>query len=109
MNISSFNLVLFKLGNKLESTGKSWCPDCTAAEPLIETALEDLPSGYTFLEVPVVREEYKKPDFVLRTHAQVKLRCVPTLFKWSAAGPGESLDDSQCMDKKVVLKFFGSA
>ena len=41
-------------GNKTEN-GKSWCPDCVVADPVIESSLEKLKNNdnFVFLTVPV--------------------------------------------------------
>lgn len=44
-------------GEKLETTGKSWCPDCVVAEPILKAALEKVSAVH--LECSVKREEYK--------------------------------------------------
>ena len=96
--------VLFT-GAKVESTGRSWCPDCVAAEPIIEQALDQLNNGYVLLECPVIRQEYKSPDYIYRNLSPVNLRCVPTFFKWDESGPKDRLNDSQSQNAALVKKF----
>ena len=36
-------------GSKDVVTGKSWCPDCVKAEPILEKCLEDLPENSNFI------------------------------------------------------------
>lgn len=36
-------------GSKDVVTGKSWCPDCVKAEPVIEKCMEDLPPNSDFV------------------------------------------------------------
>ena len=84
------------------AAGKSWCPDCVAAEPVIDQALSSL-SSYVFLECPVDREEYRSPDYVYRTDDRIKLRCVPTLRRVSPSGKAVSqLNDAQSQQATLV-------
>jgi len=89
-------MVLFT-GEVAAATGKSWCPDCTAADPVIEDVFgnEDL----VLLTCPVVREEYRDPSYKYRTLADVKLKCVPTLMRW---GTHMRLNDSQSQVRDLV-------
>lgn len=52
-------LFLLFFAERLASTGKSWCPDCVAAEPIILGALSTIPNGCIYLESIVKREDYK--------------------------------------------------
>ncbi|KAK6021503.1 hypothetical protein OSTOST_12824, partial [Ostertagia ostertagi] len=74
--------VLFT-GSKVD--GKSWCPDCVAAEPTIESVLhsEDAKSlDATFITCFVGGREYwKNPTCPFRTDPAFKLTCVPTLIE----------------------------
>ena len=89
--------VLFT-GSKNESTGKSWCPDCTRADPVIDKVMKEAGSGAVLVEAPVTREE-------LRGNSEYKsnsiaLRCVPTLIDW--ANPKMRLDDAQSQNEHLV-------
>lgn len=47
--------------------GDSWCPDCTAAYPIVEGALKARSTPSTLVEVVVKRDEYKgKPDYAYK-------------------------------------------
>ena len=35
-------LFIYFVGSKLPETGKSWCPDCVEAEPVLQQALQQL-------------------------------------------------------------------
>ena len=62
----SGDVFLLFYGERKED-GDSWCPDCTAALPVVEAALEGRDAPSTLVEVTVVRDEYKgKPDYVYR-------------------------------------------
>ncbi len=60
---------LYATGAKNEATGKSWCPDCVAAEPIISDKFGSL--NVTLIECPVVREEYRQPTYLYRVHDKV--------------------------------------
>ena len=82
----SGDVFVLMYGERKEN-GDSWCPDCTAALPVIETALEARSGPSTLVECTVAREEYKgKPEYAYRTHARVALKAIPQLIKWSAEG-----------------------
>ena len=56
-------LIIAFLGEKVATTGRSWCPDCVAAEPIIQTSLQSMIQGCVYLECIVKREEYKVSKF----------------------------------------------
>ena len=56
-------LIIAFLGEKVAATGRSWCPDCVAAEPIIQTSLQSMIQGCVYLECIVKREEYKVAKF----------------------------------------------
>lgn len=93
--------VLFT-GSKNDSTGKSWCPDCTAAEPVIDSVLNSLESGYMLLVCSVDREPYRTADYAYRTNPAIKLTCVPTLMKWKNGKAVARLNDSQSQVAEFV-------
>lgn len=93
--------VLFT-GAKNHSTGMSWCPDCTRADPVIHAALEQVEGGCVLLECIVDREPYRKPDYLYRTDPKIRLTCVPTLMKWVNGKALARLDDSQSQVPELV-------
>ena len=67
--------------------GERWCPDCTAADPVIEEAFEAAPASATLVEVRVERSRWKvEPG---QKHPWRKepffVKGVPTLVVWDAA------------------------
>lgn len=88
--------VLFT-GAVVEETGKSWCPDCTAAFPVIKAAIDKL-EGACLLEVPIARSDFRKDDLYYRS-SSIKLQCVPTLIRWDTQN---RLDDSQSQKPELV-------
>ncbi len=56
------NIPLFQLytGEK-GANGKSWCPDCVVADPIItESLTTNCSAGAVLLECPVERNEYRQ-------------------------------------------------
>eukprot|EP01120_Amphizonella_sp_Union-15-10_P010877 TRINITY_DN4510_c0_g1_i1.p1 TRINITY_DN4510_c0_g1~~TRINITY_DN4510_c0_g1_i1.p1 ORF type:complete len:326 (+),score=63.15 TRINITY_DN4510_c0_g1_i1:78-1055(+) len=91
-----------------DSDGKSWCPDCVAAEPCVFSRLDKLESGI-LLECRVDRDKYKgNPDFAYRTDPRIKLAAIPTLIEWGKKGPIKTLVEGQCADEDLVAEFFES-
>jgi thiol-disulfide isomerase/thioredoxin len=69
--------VLFN-GEKIDG-GKSWCPDCIRAEPIIFSTLDRHGEGCVLVIFYVNRLEYLDPDYIFRKNADIKLNSVPTL------------------------------
>ena len=99
------NLPLFILftGAVVAETGKSWCPDCVAADPIIEACLDGL-MGSILLVCPVIREEYRNPEYLYRKHPVFKIACVPTFIKYGDGKVKYRLNDSQSQDQELVLE-----
>lgn len=95
-------LFLLFTGEKDRATGRSWCGDCTRAEPLIDAALANIAGGCVLLECIVVRQEYRERDYVYRTDPRIQLKCVPTLIKWRNGKALGSLDDNQCQNETYL-------
>ena len=49
------NVVLLFTGTKNASTGKSWCPDCVVADPVIESVVKQTQArdDIVFITIPV--------------------------------------------------------
>jgi thiol-disulfide isomerase/thioredoxin len=101
-SVKSARLLVLFTGSKSASTGKSWCPDCVRAEPLIDEIIENTTDDTTLVTVYVDREPYRQPNYQLRTDPAVTLRCVPTLLNWKSK---DRLNDSQCQNKSALLEF----
>jgi hypothetical protein len=112
-------VVLVFLGEKVESTGLSWCPDCTRAEPVISKELNDFwldqqtkADGYQKIVVvtcTVSRSELRSTDFVLKTDPAIQLGCVPTLLVPAAGGTVKGrLGDAECQSASTVAAFLTS-
>jgi len=101
-------LFLLFTGSVVPETGRSWCPDCVAADPVIERALQGLEGGHVLLECPVKREEYRgNADYLYRKN-WVKLACVPTLIKYEGGRAVKRLNDSQSQDSELVSELVSS-
>ncbi|XP_071533946.1 thioredoxin domain-containing protein 17-like [Panulirus ornatus] len=97
--------VLFS-GSK-DAQGKSWCPDCVTAEPVVKGALDKAPGDAVFIYVGVGgRNFWKDPKCVFRTDPRTKLRSVPTLMKF---GSPQRLEEEQCAKADVVEMLFEDA
>ena len=81
-NLAKPSLSVIFTGDIDPATGKSWCPDCVAADPVIDLFLEDQKNN-TVLVCLVKREGYKgNPDHPYRTHPLIKLQSIPTLIQF---------------------------
>jgi len=52
-------LFLLFTGEKVNPSGKSWCPDCVVSEPIILSSLSCLKGKHILMECIVKRDEYK--------------------------------------------------
>ena len=100
------------IGSNKPDTGKSWCPDCVRADPVLRKVLDDplqVPDGTVVLDCPCARAEYKgHPEYPYRTHARIQLKGVPTLVKWDAEGNVvASICEAPCWDIAMVSAFVG--
>ena len=91
-----------------DENGQSWCGDCVVAKPIIEEACKILESQdkVLFLRFPVDdKVEWKKPDFIFRTHSKVKLDRVPTLIYYHGGVEYGRLIEGELFDKSNVEEF----
>ncbi|KAJ2775810.1 hypothetical protein H4R18_005936 [Coemansia javaensis] len=93
--------VLF-FGREQAGTGVSWCPDCVIADPLVRRAIAKV-EGSILLEVPVdPRSNTASPAHIFRERGDVQLGCVPTLLRWTAAGPSQRrLVEDECREERI--------
>jgi thiol-disulfide isomerase/thioredoxin len=102
------------------STGKSWCPDCVVAEPMINNMFDQIEQDFeekndgasvdhpliAFIKCPVIREPYKKSDFPYRTHKNIHVKSIPTLILWSSdTNYRQRIVESQFRDGSKMMKF----
>jgi 1,2-dihydroxy-3-keto-5-methylthiopentene dioxygenase len=79
-------LVMYFTGAHNPETKQSWCPDCVAADPIVEQSVQKaraLNPGrrIALLQVAIERSSYlNNPEYPLRTHAFVALKSIPTVL-----------------------------
>ncbi|XP_037289877.1 thioredoxin domain-containing protein 17 [Rhipicephalus microplus] len=93
------DLVLCLFTGSEDDSGKSWCPDCVAAKPILAEALEKAPKETTLITCYIERAIWKDLKNPFRTDKSLNLKCVPTLMRW---GTAQRLDDTQCQKKDMV-------
>ncbi|XP_053313179.1 thioredoxin domain-containing protein 17 [Spea bombifrons] len=82
--------------------GKSWCPDCVKAEPIVFGELENLPDDSVFIYCQVGERAYwKDPNNEFKQN--LKLTGVPTLLK---CGTSQKLVEEQCLKADLVQMLF---
>ncbi|XP_077995571.1 thioredoxin domain-containing protein 17-like [Glandiceps talaboti] len=90
-------------GSKGED-GKSWCPDCVAAEPVVEKHLPEAPEDAVFIYCSVGgRAFWKDPNNRFRTHPELQLKGVPTLLQVNTP---KRLVEGNLMKDDLVKMFF---
>ncbi|KAG2192646.1 hypothetical protein INT46_001104 [Mucor plumbeus] len=98
--------VLF-FGTETPETSESWCPDCVIADPLVRKAIIPVKDAI-LLEAPVGARNEWKGNTTHPYRVRFNVPAIPTLFKWSAAGPGEKLVEEECADADKLAKFVGN-
>ncbi|KAF9094474.1 Thioredoxin domain-containing protein 17 [Mortierella sp. AD031] len=84
------------------ATGKSWCPDCVTAGPIVENYFCKL-DNVVLVDAPVGdRSKWKDPNHFLRHDKDVKITAVPTLIHWSTKS---QLVENDCEDLAKLEKF----
>lgn len=88
--------------------GKSWCSDCDVAKPIIDEAAKQLENQDKVLFVKLSiddKDEWKKPNFILRIHSKVKLTKVPTLIYYQDGIEYGRLTEEELFDSSNVNEF----
>ncbi|XXQ34801.1 Thioredoxin domain-containing protein [Plasmodiophora brassicae] len=102
-------LFILAFGQRDPDTGRSWCPDCHAAYPVIIGAMEALAPSACLLEITVERAAYKgNPAYAYRRHSALQLKAIPQLYRIQDgdAHPWlETLVENDCLDAGRVEKF----
>eukprot|EP00128_Syssomonas_multiformis_P015505 Colp12_sorted_trinity150504_noHs@35374 len=96
------DVYLWFSGSK-DASGKSWCPDCVSAEPIIKSKFESVDDAVLIYCGVGDRAFWKDQKNIFRTHADFKLTCVPTLMK---LGTKQRLNDSDCQRADMVEMMF---
>ncbi|XP_045143681.1 thioredoxin domain-containing protein 17-like [Echinops telfairi] len=82
--------------------GKSWCPDCELAEPVVLEGLKHTGEGCVFIYCQVGERPYwKDPNNDFRK--ELKVTAVPTLLKY---GKPQKLVESECLQASLVEMIF---
>ncbi|XP_029069120.1 thioredoxin domain-containing protein 17 [Monodon monoceros] len=85
-----------------DAEGKSWCPDCVQAEPVVREGLKHVGEGCVFIYCQVGEKPYwKEPNNDFRK--KLKLTAVPTLLKY---GTPQKLVESECLQANLVEMLF---
>ncbi|KAI8086439.1 uncharacterized protein BX664DRAFT_335803 [Halteromyces radiatus] len=95
--------VLF-FGTELDTTNESWCPDCVVADPLIRKSLLNVPNA-VLIEAPVGLRDEWKGNTAHPYRVKFNVPAIPTLFKWSKAGPGAKLVEEEAADVDKLNAF----
>jgi len=94
-------LVLFS-GGKSPATGKSWCPDCVVAEPVVDAVVGPA-TGWHYVYCSVGgRDFWKDRACVFRTDRRTQLKSIPTLLKLDDNVPNTRLVEAQCANRGMV-------
>jgi len=95
-------------GGKNESTGKSWCPDCVHAEPVVNAVLDSAlakDSIYIYCSVGD-RTFWKDPNCIFRKDPRTLLKSIPTLIKIDGNAPNTRLVEGQCQNRSMIEMMF---
>ncbi|XP_049638594.1 thioredoxin domain-containing protein 17 [Suncus etruscus] len=85
-----------------DAEGKSWCPDCELADPVIREGLKHIKEGRVFIHCQVGERPYwKDPDNDFRK--KLKITAIPTLLK---NGTPQKLVESECLQANLVEMLF---
>ncbi|XP_019621491.1 PREDICTED: thioredoxin domain-containing protein 17-like [Branchiostoma belcheri] len=87
-----------------DAQGKSWCPDCVAADPVVEQCVKGAPEDAVFITCSVGdRAFWKDQNNEFRTHPKLKLTSVPTLIRWETP---QRLMEEDCAKSNLVSMLF---
>ncbi|XP_013146264.1 PREDICTED: thioredoxin domain-containing protein 17-like isoform X2 [Papilio polytes] len=96
--------VLIYFSGSKNAEGRSWCPDCVEAEPVIKAFLDELKRNVVFAYVDVGDRDYWKDRACpFRTDSRTKLLVIPTIIKWKGV---QRLEGSQCTKRDLLQMLF---
>ncbi|XP_028321432.1 thioredoxin domain-containing protein 17 [Gouania willdenowi] len=85
-----------------DAQGKSWCPDCVKAEPVVRGEMKHLPEDSVFIYCQVGERTYwKDPNNEFKKN--LKLSGVPTLLRY---GTPQKLVEDECLKSYLVKMMF---
>jgi len=97
-------------GAKEGPNNVSWCPDTVKAEPIIKQVFEENCDKVILIDAPVRRSEYKSPvPHPYRTHPELQVQRIPTLYKWENGHVVGKLVESELFDIERVRRFVRSS
>ncbi|KAL3319758.1 hypothetical protein Ciccas_001551, partial [Cichlidogyrus casuarinus] len=77
-------VVAFFVGNFNPTTGKSWCPDCREADPVVKKVLAQTCPDLLMLSIEVGDKRAWRDDWnPFRTDPLFKLTNIPTLIRFA--------------------------
>ncbi|KAJ7567424.1 hypothetical protein O6H91_02G146200 [Diphasiastrum complanatum] len=99
-------LLLLFLADHDAALGRSWCPDCVRAEPVINKAIESSSrKGRTVRLLRVYvgdRPTWRSPSHPLRIDRRLQLKGVPTLIRWENGSIIGRLEDYEAhLENKI--------
>ncbi|KAK8815104.1 hypothetical protein WA556_007138 [Blastocystis sp. ATCC 50177/Nand II] len=98
-NLAKPSLSVIFTGDIDPATGKSWCPDCVAADPILDLFLEDQQDN-TVLVCLVKRDGYKgNPNHPYRLHPLIKLQSIPTIIQFKDGKEVGRCVEKECRDE----------
>ncbi|XP_013195804.1 thioredoxin domain-containing protein 17 [Amyelois transitella] len=90
-------------GEKLPD-GRSWCPDCNDAEPIVKSYLGELQKSIIFAYVDVGDvTTWKDKACPFRTDKRTKLMVIPTIIRWNGV---QRLEGEQCSKRELLQMIF---
>ncbi|PAV58032.1 hypothetical protein WR25_18801 isoform A [Diploscapter pachys] len=104
LGTTSGRIFIFFSGSHVD--GKSWCPDCVRAEPVVDkvTSEADVKNlTATFVTCYVgLRDYWKDQKCPFRTEDGFKVSCIPTVIEWAK---NRRIIDAEVSDEKTLKEF----
>ncbi|XP_010481939.1 PREDICTED: thioredoxin-like protein Clot [Camelina sativa] len=108
-NRSKISFILF-LADDEPTTGRSWCPDCVRAEPVIFKTLEEFPEEVNLIRAYAGdRPTWRTPAHPWRVDPRFKLTGVPTLVRWDGESVKGRLEDHQAHVPNLIMPLLAPA
>jgi thiol-disulfide isomerase/thioredoxin len=101
-NFTKNDSVFVLFTGSLGQDGKSWCPDCIVADPVIMSSKQFIPANATFIVCHVGERAYWK-DSSNAFKTRLGITCVPTLLNWNK---GHRLQESECADIELLKMLY---
>ncbi|KAF9290091.1 Thioredoxin domain-containing protein 17 [Mortierella alpina] len=96
------DIFLYYYASNDPATGKSWCPDCVRAGPIVEKKFSEL-DNVVLVDVPVGdRPTWKDLNHPYRHDEVIKISAVPTLVHWASKS---KLVENDCEDVAKLEQF----